>query len=87
MEYDAGGEDITDSLTFERHVLDVDDFGGDKSWGATANKEIFFLISMGSKSKIADGNFKGIFFSKHDILRFKISMNDSSGRQMTDAVQ
>lgn len=58
MENDSSREDITDGLTFERHVLYVDDFGSHKARSSTSDKKILFLIGVGRKPEITDGNFQ-----------------------------
>ena len=58
MENDSGRKDVTDGLAFERHVLNVDDFGSHKARSSTPDKKILFLIGVGSKPEITDGNFQ-----------------------------
>lgn len=84
MENNADREDVTDSLTFERHVFDVDDFRGNKARSSTPDKKILFFISVSGKSKVTDCNFQRIFFSEHDILGFEVSVNYPFRGQMTD---
>ena len=87
MENDSSREDIADGFALERHVLDVDDLRGNEARSPTSDKDVFFLIGMGSKSKVTDGNFQWIFASEHDIFRFQISVNDPSGGQVVDAIK
>jgi hypothetical protein len=87
MENDSSRKNITDSLTLKRHVPDVDNFGSHKTRSATPDKKILFLISICSKPKVTNRNFQRIPSSKHDIFRFKVSMNDAFCRQMTDAIK
>ncbi len=77
-------KDVTYGLAFSGHVSDVNNLRGDESWCSASNKKIFFLISMSSESKIAEGKVTAFLFSKHNVFWFEISVYDSKFRQITE---
>lgn len=68
----ANTEDITDWMGFCRHVLDVDDFWRDISWCSASHEKIVWIVGYSCQTKVDDY----WFFTKNDIVRFKVTMND-----------
>ncbi len=77
MENQTCRKNIANRLAFSGHVSDINDFRGYKTWSATPDKQVLFLIGKSSQSKIAYNQIIRSLFSKHNVFRLQISVDNS----------
>ena len=87
MEDYSSWKDITYRRAFSWKVLDVDDFWGHKARGTASHKQIFVLVSVGGKAKVADGEIHLALPLEHDVLGLEVSVDDVALGEMTESPQ
>ena len=87
MEDDTSREDIADGITLGAHVSDVDDFWGHKARGPASDEQVFFLVSVSGKAKVAYGSFPALVLLEHDVFWLEVAMDDAVPRQMGQSFQ
>lgn len=75
MENNSNWKYVAYWLAFGRHISDIDDFRGHKSWGPAPDEQILLLVSVGGQAEVADGEVTWILFSEYDVFRFQVSMD------------
>jgi hypothetical protein len=61
------------------HILDVNNFRGDKARSTASGEKVHFSVRELSESKIGNNTVDSIFFSEKNVLRFEISVHDFFG--------
>lgn len=78
---------IANRLTLRRHVPNIYYFGCHETRRATSHEQVLLLLSVSSKSEIANSQIVRVLFTEHYVIRLQITMYDPILSQVAQSPQ